>query len=92
MATHKEPSDAEVAAEAAAIYPDTNAGPPTPEEIAQEAHAIYMSRGGEHGHDMDDWLEAERRLKAARRVGDQRETWQERDANRRAHGDDDLKA
>jgi hypothetical protein len=64
MATHKEPTEAEIAAEAAAIYPDTNAGPPTPEEIAEEAHAIYTARGSEHGHDVDDWLEAERRLKA----------------------------
>ena len=65
MATHKEPTNAEVAAEAAAIYPDTNPGPPTPEQIAVEAHAIYVARGGEHGHDMEDWLEAERQLTKA---------------------------
>jgi hypothetical protein len=91
MAKHREPTDAEVEAEAAAIYPDTNAGPPTPDEIAQEAHAIYMSRGGEHGRDVEDWLEAERRLREARGAAP-RETWQERDANRRGHGADDLKA
>ena len=51
MATHKEPTDAEVAAEAAAIYRDTNDGSPTPEEIAAEAHAIYLARGGEHGRE-----------------------------------------
>ena len=62
MATHKEPTNAEIAAEAAAIYPDTNAGPPTPDEIAREAHAIYVERGRAHGRDVDDWLEAERRL------------------------------
>ncbi len=66
MATHKEPTDAEVAAEAAAMYPDTNPGKPTPEEIAAEAHAIYLNRGGEHGRDVDDWLEAERRLNERR--------------------------
>jgi hypothetical protein len=66
MDKHEEPTDAEVAAEAAAMYPDTNPGAPTPEQIAKEAHAIYQSRGGEHGRDMDDWLEAERRLKARR--------------------------
>jgi hypothetical protein len=69
MEKHAEPTDAEVAAEAAAIYPDTNPGAPTPEQIAREAHAIYQSRGGEHGRDMDDWLEAERRLRARRVVG-----------------------
>ena len=91
MATHKEPTNAEIAAEAAAIYRDTNDGPPSPEQIAREAHAIYLARGGEHGHDIDDWLEAERRLAARRRSGSAA-TWQGRDANRRAHGDDDLKA
>jgi Protein of unknown function (DUF2934) len=67
MATHKEPSDAEIANEAAAIYPDTNAGPPSPEQIAEEAHAIYLGRGAEPGHDLDDWLEAERRLSSRER-------------------------
>jgi hypothetical protein len=59
-----EPTDAAVAQEAALIYPDTNAGPPTPEEIAEEAYKIYQSRGGSHGGDVDDWLEAERRLRS----------------------------
>ena len=63
MAKDHLPTDAEIAAEAAAIYPDTNAGPPTPEQIAHEAYAIYQSRGGQHGSDLDDWIEAERRLK-----------------------------
>jgi hypothetical protein len=48
--------------EAAAIYPDTFDTPPTPEEIAAEAYAIYQARGGEHGRHEEDWLEAERRL------------------------------
>jgi hypothetical protein len=92
MARHREPTDAEVAAESAAIYPDTNPGPPTPEQIAVEAHAIYVARGGEHGHDMDDWLEAERRLAARSPTARGTGAWPERDADRRAHGDDDLKA
>lgn len=37
---------------------------PTAEEIAVEAYAIYQGRGEEHGRDLDDWLEAERRLRA----------------------------
>ena len=56
------PSDAEIARESAAIYPDTSDDSPTPEEIAREAYRIYMNRGASHGHDMDDWFEAERRL------------------------------
>ena len=63
MAKDTLPTNAEIAAEAAAIYPDTNAGRPSPEEIAEEAYAIYQSRGGHHGRDLDDWIEAERRLK-----------------------------
>ncbi len=30
------------------------------EEIAARAYERYRSRGGENGHDLDDWLEAER--------------------------------
>jgi len=87
------PTNAEIAAEAAAIYPDTNAGAPTPDQIAEEAYAIYQSRGGHDGRDVDDWIEAERRLseKQERRGGEQLSA-RERDANRRANGADDLKA
>jgi hypothetical protein len=61
------PTAAEVAAEAASIYPDTFDTPPSPDEIAAEAYAIYQSRGGEHGRHEDDWFEAERRVKERRR-------------------------
>jgi hypothetical protein len=62
------PDAATIAEESAAIYPDTNPGPPTPEEIATEAYRIYMVRGARDGHDLDDWLEAERRISQARRA------------------------
>jgi hypothetical protein len=64
---HTEPSPEAVAAEAAAIYPDTFDTPPTAEEIATEAYLIYEARGGEHGRDQDDWLEAERRVNERRK-------------------------
>jgi Protein of unknown function (DUF2934) len=35
---------------------------PTPEEIAERAYEIFRARGGEPGHDLDDWLEAESEL------------------------------
>ena len=35
---------------------------PTQEEIELRAYQIYFERGGAHGHDVDDWLEAEREL------------------------------
>jgi hypothetical protein len=36
---------------------------PNPEEIRNRAHEIYERRGREPGHDVDDWLEAERELR-----------------------------
>ena len=36
---------------------------PSPEEIAEAAYRRYLERGGEHGRDFDDWLEAERSLR-----------------------------
>ena len=36
---------------------------PTHDQIASRAFEIYASRGGEHGHDVGDWFEAERQLK-----------------------------
>ena len=35
---------------------------PAPAEIRQRAFEIHIQRGGIHGHDLDDWLEAEREL------------------------------
>ena len=32
------------------------------EEVADRAYEFYQRRGGEHGHDQDDWFEAERQL------------------------------
>jgi hypothetical protein len=29
-------------------------------EIARVAYELFLSRGGEHGHDLEDWTEAER--------------------------------
>jgi hypothetical protein len=32
-------------------------------EIARRAFQLYCERGGQHGHDLDDWLQAERELR-----------------------------
>ena len=37
---------------------------PTSEEIAEAAYRRYLERGGEHGRDFDDWVEAERSLRS----------------------------
>ncbi len=36
---------------------------PTDDEIARRAYQIYEARGGAHGRDVDDWLQAERELR-----------------------------
>ena len=32
-------------------------------EIARRAYDLFLARGCEHGHDLDDWLQAERELR-----------------------------
>lgn len=48
--------------------------PPIPEaqsptvngaDIARRAYDRYLARGGEPGHDVEDWLQAERELQGA---------------------------
>ena len=36
---------------------------PTPSEIGDRAYEIFLERGSVHGHDLDDWLQAEHELK-----------------------------
>jgi hypothetical protein len=36
--------------------------------VAKRAYEIYESRGGEHGRDFEDWLEAERQLRQGYRA------------------------
>ena len=33
------------------------------EQIAARAHDLYVARGRDDGHDLEDWLEAERELR-----------------------------
>ena len=40
----------------------------TSDEIALRAYELYEERGGEHGRDWDDWLEAEYELRVRRRT------------------------
>jgi len=35
---------------------------PTEEAVRARAHQIFLERGGQPGHDMDDWLQAEYEL------------------------------
>jgi hypothetical protein len=37
--------------------------------IARRAYALFQERGGKHGGDLDDWLQAEEELAASTRSG-----------------------
>jgi hypothetical protein len=37
------------------------------DEIARRAYDLYLLRGGGHGADFDDWIEAEKQLKQDQR-------------------------
>ena len=36
----------------------------THDEIAERAYELFLARGSEDGHDLEDWLEAERLVKS----------------------------
>ncbi len=38
--------------------------PPSHDDIAKRAYELYLERGGEHGHDAQDWAQAESELGA----------------------------
>ena len=42
------------------------------EEIARVAYELFERRGGVHGHDLEDWLEAERIVRQRRSNGNGR--------------------
>lgn len=48
---------------AVASLPETTAG-----DIARRAYELYCERGREDGHDVEDWLNAERDLRVPRSV------------------------
>jgi len=41
------------------------ASPIAENDIARRAYDLYLARGGEPGHALDDWLDAERELQQA---------------------------
>lgn len=40
-----------------------SAGVPSTAAIQQRAYELFVERGSEHGHDVEDWVEAERQLR-----------------------------
>jgi hypothetical protein len=52
-----------------AVAADRPSRPPRPttvtnDDIARRAYDLHLARGGEHGHDQGDWLQAEQELRA----------------------------
>jgi Protein of unknown function (DUF2934)/Polyketide cyclase / dehydrase and lipid transport len=47
------------------FYRDAGVLSPTSEQIAQRAYELYLARGSVHGHEREDWLEAEKQLRAS---------------------------
>jgi len=45
-----------------AVGPNDGATLPTDEAIAARAYQMFLARGGEHGFDRDDWIDARRDL------------------------------
>ncbi|HEX3693746.1 MAG TPA: DUF2934 domain-containing protein [Polyangia bacterium] len=43
----------------------TAKSPPTFDEIAARSFELYLARGAEDGHDVEDWLAAEAQLSAS---------------------------
>ncbi len=41
---------------------------PLASEVAGMAYANYLNRGSRHGHDVDDWLQAEAQLQEERNL------------------------
>lgn len=46
---------------------DSMASEPSEEDVRMRAYRRYLERGGADGQDFDDWLQAERELKAPSR-------------------------
>jgi hypothetical protein len=57
------PAEPQMAASASTTSEPAGTGP-TYDDIARAAYEKYLSRGGDHGRDFDDWLEAEQALRS----------------------------
>ena len=68
---HQNPGQIDTASDMSTHATGVNTGAattdgPSYDEIAEAAYHRYLRRGGEGGRDFDDWLEAERELRAHR--------------------------
>jgi hypothetical protein len=64
-ASKTNPAEAAIAVgESMAPAPNESA-PVSVADVAQRAYDLYLARGREPGHDVEDWLQAERDLRGA---------------------------
>jgi Protein of unknown function (DUF2934) len=61
--TNTASANREARSSGAALAHDSSEYAPTEEEIRYRAYLLYIERGGGHGLDFEDWLQAERELK-----------------------------
>ena len=43
-------------------HPSTGENPLKQDEVARRAYELYQARGGEPGHELEDWLHAEQEV------------------------------
>jgi hypothetical protein len=48
-----------------AVAPAAASATMTHNDVERRAHELYCERGSEHGHDVDNWLQAEREVRDA---------------------------
>jgi hypothetical protein len=56
-------------ADTASVEARPKPGAPSEEAIRKRAFELWQARGGEHGHELDDWAQAERELGVGRANG-----------------------
>ena len=64
MAKSKKTDDSIATAADRAPKPQTQLATVTNSDVARRAYDLYVERGREHGHDVDEWMQAERELQA----------------------------
>jgi hypothetical protein len=61
-------------ARAATAQAKAQTSSPSREDVAKRAYELFLARGCTHGHDQEDWLQAERELGVVRNSEDKGKT------------------
>jgi hypothetical protein len=68
MARSRKKHEAVASASDSSVKAPVQAATVTGSDIARRAYDLYLARGREPGHDVDDWLQAERELRSTASV------------------------